>query len=168
MMKTAMAISPMMKNVLSVATAGSPGCRPSRRGSTSLTPAAPTPKAVHPPWTSTFRPRAGPVRPAQPQPQHAHRGRRPAGRGGRIRRAEGVRGQRQRRTRAASTSSCPGGQSLRAYYLVGCDGGRSLVRKAAGFEFPGWEPSTSSLVAEVEMREEPEWGIRYDTTALKP
>jgi 2-polyprenyl-6-methoxyphenol hydroxylase-like FAD-dependent oxidoreductase len=28
------------------------------------------------------------------------------------------------------------GTSLRAQYLVGCDGGRSLVRKAAGIEFP--------------------------------
>ena len=54
------------------------------------------------------------------------------------------------------------GQSLRADYLVGCDGGRSLIRKAAGIEFPGWDPSTSSLVAEVEMSGEPEWGIRYD------
>jgi 3-(3-hydroxy-phenyl)propionate hydroxylase len=54
------------------------------------------------------------------------------------------------------------GQSLRADYLAGCDGGRSLTRKAAGIEFPGWDPSTSSLVAEVEMSEEPEWGIRYD------
>ena len=53
-------------------------------------------------------------------------------------------------------------QSLRADYLVGCDGGRSAIRKAAGIEFPGWDPSTSSLVAEVEMSEEPEWGIRYD------
>src|SRR5438094_8845764 len=32
------------------------------------------------------------------------------------------------------------GPSLRAQYLVGCDGGRSLVRKAAGIEFPGWDP----------------------------
>src|SRR5262249_6796997 len=55
-----------------------------------------------------------------------------------------------------------GGESLRADYLVGCDGGRSVIRKAAGIEFPGWDPSTSSLVAEVEMSEEPEWGIRYD------
>src|SRR4029077_18977190 len=54
------------------------------------------------------------------------------------------------------------GHSLRADYLVGCDGGRSLVRKAAGIEFPGGDPSTSSLIAEVEMSEEPEWGIRYD------
>jgi 3-(3-hydroxy-phenyl)propionate hydroxylase len=51
---------------------------------------------------------------------------------------------------------------LRAQYLVGCDGGRSLIRKAAGIEFPGWDPTISSLVAEVEMREEPELGIRYD------
>jgi 2-polyprenyl-6-methoxyphenol hydroxylase-like FAD-dependent oxidoreductase len=51
-------------------------------------------------------------------------------------------------------------QSLRAQYLVGSDGGRSLVRKAAGIEFPGWDPTTSSLLAEVEMAEEPELGIR--------
>jgi 3-(3-hydroxy-phenyl)propionate hydroxylase len=54
------------------------------------------------------------------------------------------------------------GQSWRAQYLVGCDGGRSLTRKAAGIDFPGWDPSTSSLIAEVEMAEEPELGIRRD------
>jgi 2-polyprenyl-6-methoxyphenol hydroxylase-like FAD-dependent oxidoreductase len=54
------------------------------------------------------------------------------------------------------------GESLRAEYLVGCDGGRSLVRKAAGIEFPGWDPTTSSLIAEVEMAEEPELGFRHD------
>jgi 3-(3-hydroxy-phenyl)propionate hydroxylase len=54
------------------------------------------------------------------------------------------------------------GRSLRAGYLVGCDGGRSVVRKAAGIEFPGWDPSTSSLLAEAEMSQEPPWGIRYD------
>jgi len=54
------------------------------------------------------------------------------------------------------------GQSLRAEYLVGCDGGRSLVRKAAGIEFPGWDPTTSALIAEAEMAEEPELGIRRD------
>jgi len=58
------------------------------------------------------------------------------------------------------------GQSLRAKYLVGCDGGRSLVRKAAGIEFPGWDPTTSSLIAEVEMGEEPEWGIRQDALGV--
>jgi 2-polyprenyl-6-methoxyphenol hydroxylase-like FAD-dependent oxidoreductase len=54
------------------------------------------------------------------------------------------------------------GPALRAEYLVGCDGGRSLVRKAAGIEFPGWDPTTSSLIAEVELAEEPEWGVRHD------
>ncbi|TAU52985.1 FAD-binding protein [Rhizobium leguminosarum] len=48
---------------------------------------------------------------------------------------------------------------LRAGYLVGCDGGRSLVRKAAGIEFPGWDPTTGNILAEVEMEEEPPLGI---------
>jgi 2-polyprenyl-6-methoxyphenol hydroxylase-like FAD-dependent oxidoreductase len=52
------------------------------------------------------------------------------------------------------------GKPLRARYLVGCDGGRSLIRKAAGIDFPGWDASTSALLAEVEMTEEPETGIR--------
>jgi 2-polyprenyl-6-methoxyphenol hydroxylase-like FAD-dependent oxidoreductase len=54
------------------------------------------------------------------------------------------------------------GASLRAEFLVGCDGGRSLVRKTAGIEFPGWDPSTSHLIAEVEVTEEPELGMRRD------
>jgi 2-polyprenyl-6-methoxyphenol hydroxylase-like FAD-dependent oxidoreductase len=53
------------------------------------------------------------------------------------------------------------GQSLRTQYLVGCDGGRSLVRKAAGIEFPGWDPTMSALRAEAEMTEEPETGVRH-------
>jgi 2-polyprenyl-6-methoxyphenol hydroxylase-like FAD-dependent oxidoreductase len=52
------------------------------------------------------------------------------------------------------------GRRLRAQYLVGCDGGRSLVRKAAGIDFPGWDATTSALLAEVEMTEEPELGVR--------
>jgi 2-polyprenyl-6-methoxyphenol hydroxylase-like FAD-dependent oxidoreductase len=51
------------------------------------------------------------------------------------------------------------GNWLRAEYLVGCDGGRSLIRKAAGIEFPGWDPTTSSLIAEVDMAETPELGV---------
>jgi len=58
------------------------------------------------------------------------------------------------------------GRSLRADDLVGCDGGGSLVRKTAGIEFPGWDPTTSSLVALVEVDEEPEWGIRYDALGV--
>ena len=58
------------------------------------------------------------------------------------------------------------GPSLRAEYLVGCDGGRSLVRKEAGIEFPGWEPTTSALLAEVEMAEEPQLGIRRTPSGI--
>jgi 2-polyprenyl-6-methoxyphenol hydroxylase-like FAD-dependent oxidoreductase len=58
------------------------------------------------------------------------------------------------------------GGSLRAEYLVGCDGGRSLVRKTTGIEFPGWDPTTSSLIAQVEMAEEPELGIRRDALGV--
>jgi 2-polyprenyl-6-methoxyphenol hydroxylase-like FAD-dependent oxidoreductase len=58
------------------------------------------------------------------------------------------------------------GTSLRAQYLVGCDGGRSLIRKAAGIEFPGWDPTTSALLAEVETAEEPESGIRRDALGI--
>jgi len=52
------------------------------------------------------------------------------------------------------------GRSLRAKYLVGCDGGRSLIRKKAGIDFPGWDASTSYLIAEIEADEEPQWGVR--------
>src|SRR5215218_3293114 len=58
------------------------------------------------------------------------------------------------------------GQSLRAEYLVGCDGGRSLIRKAAGIEFPGWGPTTSHLIVEVELAEEPAWGLRRDALGI--
>jgi 3-(3-hydroxy-phenyl)propionate hydroxylase len=58
------------------------------------------------------------------------------------------------------------GQSLRADYLVGCDGGRSLIRKAAGIAFPGWDPSTSHLIAQVEVGQEPEWGMRHDEKGI--
>lgn len=58
------------------------------------------------------------------------------------------------------------GRSLHADYLVGCDGGRSLVRKAAGIDFPGSDPTTSNLIAEVEITGEPEWGIRRDAIGI--
>jgi 3-(3-hydroxy-phenyl)propionate hydroxylase len=56
-----------------------------------------------------------------------------------------------------------GDTSIRAEYLVGCDGGRSLIRKAAGIDFAGSDPSTSWMIAEVEMDEEPEFGFRRDS-----
>jgi 3-(3-hydroxy-phenyl)propionate hydroxylase len=58
--------------------------------------------------------------------------------------------------------------SLRAAYLVGCDGGRSVVRKAAGIDFPGWDASISFMIAHVEMAEEPEIGIRREGGGIGP
>lgn len=63
-----------------------------------------------------------------------------------------------------------GGSSLRADYLVGCDGGRSVFRKVAGIESPGWDSTTSYLLAEIEMAFEPDrapdWGIRHDALGV--
>jgi 2-polyprenyl-6-methoxyphenol hydroxylase-like FAD-dependent oxidoreductase len=58
------------------------------------------------------------------------------------------------------------GRSLWAEYLVGCDGGRSLIRKSAGIDFPGWDPTISNLIAEVALNKEPEWGLRHDATGI--
>ena len=58
------------------------------------------------------------------------------------------------------------GESLRAQYLVGCDGGRSVIRKAAGIDFPGWDPTKSNLIAEVEVTEEPPRGVRHDAVGI--
>lgn len=60
------------------------------------------------------------------------------------------------------------GSSLRAQYLVGCDGGRSLVRKAAGIEFPGLAASTRCMLAEVEMDDQPEFGSVATASASTP
>jgi 3-(3-hydroxy-phenyl)propionate hydroxylase len=58
------------------------------------------------------------------------------------------------------------GESLRGEYLVGCDGGRSVIRKAAGIEFHGWDPTTSWLIAEAEMAQEPKWGFHQDAIGI--
>lgn len=54
------------------------------------------------------------------------------------------------------------GERLRAEYLVGCDGGRSLVRKTSGIDFPGWEASMSWLIAEAKTTEKPPFGFKND------
>jgi 3-(3-hydroxy-phenyl)propionate hydroxylase len=56
--------------------------------------------------------------------------------------------------------------SLRAEYLVGCDGGHSVIRKTAGIEFAGWDPTMSWLIAEVLTTEEPAWGFRQDAIGI--
>ena len=58
------------------------------------------------------------------------------------------------------------GDAMRARFLVGCDGGRSVVRKTAGIEFPGWDPSTSQLIAEVQMAEDPPLGLHRDVFGI--
>ena len=58
------------------------------------------------------------------------------------------------------------GRKMRSHYLVGCDGGRSLVRKTAGIDFPGWEPELSYLIFEADMVNEPPLGIRYGERGL--
>jgi 2-polyprenyl-6-methoxyphenol hydroxylase-like FAD-dependent oxidoreductase len=58
--------------------------------------------------------------------------------------------------------------ALRAAYLVGCDGGRSTVRKAAGIEFAGFDPSISFIIAEVSMAETPPVGLRREGGGIGP
>lgn len=58
------------------------------------------------------------------------------------------------------------GLSLRAEYLVGCDGGRSLIRKTAGIDFPGWDATMSWLIAEADMAEKPKWGFYEDAAGI--
>lgn len=53
------------------------------------------------------------------------------------------------------------GTTLRTQYLVGCDGGRSVVRKAAGIAFPGLPATTSWLIAEVDMAGDPPMGFTH-------
>jgi len=58
------------------------------------------------------------------------------------------------------------GQSLRAQYLVGCDGGRSVIRKTSGIDFPGWDATTSNILAEVEMTEKPPYGVHRSAAGM--
>jgi 2-polyprenyl-6-methoxyphenol hydroxylase-like FAD-dependent oxidoreductase len=60
------------------------------------------------------------------------------------------------------------GPLFRAEYLVGCDGGPSLIRKTAGIAFPGWYSTTSHLIAEVELAEEPEWAHAATRSGSSP
>ncbi|MBV9951886.1 MAG: FAD-dependent monooxygenase, partial [Acidimicrobiia bacterium] len=58
-------------------------------------------------------------------------------------------------------------EPIRAAYLVGCDGGRSVVRKAAGIDFPGWEATASWIIAEVQL-EDPVVGVRREGGGIGP
>ncbi len=58
------------------------------------------------------------------------------------------------------------GMLMRSHYLVGADGGRSPIRKAAGIEFPGWDATRSTLIAQAEVAEETPTGMRIDETGI--
>lgn len=51
------------------------------------------------------------------------------------------------------------GGTIRTRYLVGCDGGRSRVRKAAGIDFPGAGATNSTIVAEAQMADHSGFGL---------
>src|SRR6185312_7992005 len=58
------------------------------------------------------------------------------------------------------------GSAVRTRYLVGCDGAHSAVRKASGIAVPGWDASTSWLICEASMSQEPELGFRYNDAGM--
>jgi 3-(3-hydroxy-phenyl)propionate hydroxylase len=58
------------------------------------------------------------------------------------------------------------GETVHTKYLIGADGGRSVIRKAAGIDFPGWDATRSNLIAEVEVVEEPPTGMRQDEAGV--
>ena len=67
-----------------------------------------------------------------------------------------------RRTIPASASRSPAVNRFGQSISSGATAARSLVRKAAGIDFPGWDPTISWLIAEVETVEEPKWGFHHD------
>jgi 3-(3-hydroxy-phenyl)propionate hydroxylase len=59
------------------------------------------------------------------------------------------------------------GGLVHAEYVIGCDGGRSRIRKSAGIDFHGSDPTSSSIIAEVELAQEPaRWGIHRDKLGI--
>jgi 2-polyprenyl-6-methoxyphenol hydroxylase-like FAD-dependent oxidoreductase len=98
--------------------------------------------------------------------------------GVRVRRSSEVSGIRQ--DEGGVTVELSTGQAapatLRARYLVGCDGGRSTVRKLAGIDFPGTEATMTALIGDVELPDLPEdyvWvrrtpGGDYSAIAFEP
>jgi 2-polyprenyl-6-methoxyphenol hydroxylase-like FAD-dependent oxidoreductase len=65
-------------------------------------------------------------------------------------------------------TSATGEGHIRCSYLVGCDGGRSLVRKMAGFDFPGSDPTLTmyQALAEVDHLERLPHGFRYTSGGM--
>jgi 2-polyprenyl-6-methoxyphenol hydroxylase-like FAD-dependent oxidoreductase len=66
----------------------------------------------------------------------------------------------------AATLELGDGTRMQARYVIGCDGGGSVIRKSAGIGFPGTEATTSNLIAEARFSREPSWGIRRDALGI--
>ena len=58
------------------------------------------------------------------------------------------------------------GEPLRTAYLVGADGGRSVIRTVADIDFVGAKATRSHLIAEVEVTEETPTGLRLDDVGI--
>jgi 3-(3-hydroxy-phenyl)propionate hydroxylase len=58
------------------------------------------------------------------------------------------------------------GSSHRTAYLVGADGGGSIVRRTAAIDFVGADATRSHLIAEVQTAEEPQVGVRMDGVGI--
>ncbi len=95
--------------------------------------------------------------------------------GVRVRRSSEVTGIRQDET-GVEVELGAADATLRARYLVGCDGGRSSVRKLAGIDFPGTPATMTAMVGDVELPDLPEdyvWvrrcaGGDWSAIALEP
>ena len=70
------------------------------------------------------------------------------------------RGRRRGRARRRRARSAPPTWSA-------ATAGAAAIRKAAGIEFPGWDATTSALIAEVEMSEEPQVGSINDELGVR-
>lgn len=75
--------------------------------------------------------------------------------GAEIRRGCEVVGLSQDEDGAGVTVELADGTHLRSRYLVGCDGGRSAVRKLLGVGFPGEPAKVETLLGDMEMTEDP-------------
>ncbi len=69
---------------------------------------------------------------------------------------------------AGVTVDLDGSGDVRVAWLVGCDGGRSLIRRLAGFEFPGTDPTITfrQAVGTVEGAERLGRGWQYTPTGV--
>lgn len=83
-----------------------------------------------------------------------------------VRRGAEVRGFEA--TDAGVTVQLDGGDDVRVAWLVGCDGGRSLVRRQGGFDFPGTDPGITfrQAVGTVEGAEGLEPGWQHTATGV--